>query len=108
MGCERSRCNALWPGMMLPVYCMTGCGECRAKELVGKRKRILLRRLNLHHEALDTAAISADFCTESTGPSLLHCAVSDLVEPDFLSCHWILCIVSMHTERKDLEPVGSG
>lgn len=108
VGCEHSKCNSLWPGTLLPVYGMTGCGGgCRAKELVGKRKRILLRRLNLHHEALDIAAIPADFCTESTGSSLLHCPVSDLVEPDFLFCHWILCIVPMHPKRKDLEPVGS-
>ena len=108
MGRERSKCNSFWPGMLLPVYGMIGCGGgCWAKKLVGKRKRILLRRLNLHHEALDIAAISADFCTESTGPSLLHCPVSDLVEPDLLYCHWILCTVPMHTKRKDLEPVGS-
>lgn len=94
--------------MLLPVHGMTGRGGgCRAKELVGKRKRILLRRLNLHHETLDIAAIPANFCAESTRPSVLHCPVSDLVEFDFLSCHWILCIVPMHTKRKDLEPVGS-
>lgn len=94
--------------MLPPVPDTTGPGGGRrAKELVGQRKRSLLRLFNLHHEALDIAAIRADFRAEPTRPSVLHCPVSDLVEPDFLSYHWILCIVPMHTKGKNLEPVDS-
>lgn len=94
--------------MMLPVHDTTGHGGGRrAKELDCQRKRSLLLLLDLHHEALDIATIPADFCAESTRPNLLHCPVSDLVEPDFLSCHRIRGIVPMLTKRKDLESVGS-
>lgn len=92
--------------MLPPVPGTTGRGGGRrAKELVGQRRRSLLHLLDLHHEALDIAAIPADFRAEPTRPSLLLCPVSDLVEPDFLSYHWIFCIVPMHTKGKNLEPV---
>lgn len=105
---QRSRCYPVWQGM-LPVYGQTGPGRGhRAEELVGQRERSLLHRLDLHHEALHIASISADFCTEPTRPSVLHCSVSDLGEPDRLPDHWILCIVPMLPKRKHLEPVGSG
>lgn len=108
VGRKCSRCNSIWQGMLPPVPGTTGDGEsCRAKELVGQCRRSLLRLYNLHHEALHLAAVPAHFRAEPARPSVLHCPLSDLDEPDCLPDHCLFSTVPMHSKRKHLGPASS-
>lgn len=80
---------------------------CRAKELVGRCIGCLLFLLDLHREALDIAAVPEHFRAGSTRSTVLHYPLSDLDELDCLPGHGILCIVPMHSKRKDLGPASS-